>query len=73
MLRSWVARMRLASFDLRSPSPSLHGQYQDLFDVSTQRLRDVQRDLILQVEAGLRGDKSGLLMLPTFVDILPTG
>ncbi|KAL6769018.1 HXK1 [Auxenochlorella protothecoides x Auxenochlorella symbiontica] len=57
----------------RSLQRKILKEYQDLFDVSTQRLRDVQRDLILQVEAGLRGDKSGLLMLPTFVDILPTG
>lgn len=61
-------------FVFQSPLISkLPAQYQDLFDIPTQRLRDVQRDLILQVEAGLRGDKAGLLMLPTFVDILPTG
>lgn len=52
-----------------SPAP----QYKEIFDVPVDRLQIIQDAVIAKVEAGLKGDKEGLDMLPTYVDILPSG
>ena len=41
------------------------------FDISTDRLLKVADDLVLEMESGLSGTPSSLLMLPTYVHRLP--
>jgi hypothetical protein len=48
-------------------------QYGELFSLPVDKLHLLKLDIIQQMDLGLKGDPGGLLMLPSFVDILPTG
>ena len=51
------------------PSP----QYRALLNVPLDRLKIVKAKLLHEMELGLRGERGGLMMLPSFVDVLPSG
>ena len=42
------------------------------FNITLERLVKVSDDMLSEMEAGLRGDDSSLLMLPTYIHRLPT-
>lgn len=48
-------------------------QYRTLFDVPKDKLLALKNGMLEQMELGLQGKEGGLMMLPSFVDILPTG
>ena len=53
--------------------PPTSTQFRDLCTVPPERLQDIQDEFERSMEAGLRGDEAGLDMLPTFIDLLPSG
>jgi hypothetical protein len=46
-------------------------QYEAIFAVPS--MEDVRDAMTRAMAAGLRGEEGGLLMLPSFVDVMPTG
>ncbi|EFN54251.1 hypothetical protein CHLNCDRAFT_135795 [Chlorella variabilis] len=48
-------------------------QYRELFNTPVPRLHAVRDALVEQMEAGLRCQPGGLMMLPSYVDVLPSG
>ncbi|KAL4423126.1 hypothetical protein ABPG77_004809 [Micractinium sp. CCAP 211/92] len=52
---------------------SVMDEYRQLFDIPTDRLLALRDALVQQLEAGLAGQPGGLMALPSYVDVLPTG
>ncbi|KAL4854923.1 Hexokinase-1 [Chlorella vulgaris] len=48
-------------------------QYRELFNTPVLRLHALRDAVVEQMEAGLAGQPGGLMMLPSFVDVLPSG
>lgn len=48
-------------------------QYEAVFHLSLDRMASIRDVMITQMELGLQGKPGGLMMLPSFVDVLPTG
>ena len=59
----------------RVPSPRqlLPLQYEALFAVSKEDMQQIKEEMVKQMELGLQGKEGGLMMLPSFVDVLPSG
>lgn len=54
---------------ITGPSP----QYRALLNAPLDRLKAIKAKLLHEMELGLRGERGGLMMLPSFVDVLPSG
>ncbi|KAL4458290.1 hypothetical protein ABPG75_013155 [Micractinium tetrahymenae] len=52
---------------------SLMDEYRQLFNTPTDRLLALRDALVQQLEAGLAGQPGGLMALPSYVDVLPSG
>lgn len=52
---------------------SVLDEYRELFNTPVPRLHAVRDALVEQMEAGLRCQPGGLMMLPSYVDVLPSG
>lgn len=48
-------------------------EYRSLFNVPKDKLEDLKATMLTEMDLGLHGKKGGLMMLPSYVDILPTG
>jgi hypothetical protein len=48
-------------------------QYRSIFNVPKDKLEALKATMLTEMDLGLAGEKGGLMMLPSFVDILPTG
>lgn len=48
-------------------------EYRELFNTPVLRLHALRDAVVEQMEAGLAGQPGGLMMLPSFVDVLPSG
>ena len=58
---------------LTSPAPPCRTQLRELFRVPLAQVERLRDAMVQQMEAGLEGKPGGLLMLPSYVDILPSG
>jgi hypothetical protein len=48
-------------------------QYRSIFNVPKAKLEALESTMLTEMDLGLAGKQGGLMMLPSFVDILPTG
>lgn len=57
----------------RSRVEAVMDEYRALFNTPVSRLHALRDELVEQLEAGLAGKPGGLMALPSYVDVLPTG
>lgn len=67
-VRSWRA-----SIERKKRTDAILAEYRELFDTPVERLLALRDALVEQMEAGLDGKEGGLMMLPSYVDVLPSG
>ena len=48
-------------------------QYRSIFALPASQLEDIKNAMLKEMQIGLEGKEGGLFMLPSFVDILPSG
>eukprot|EP00884_Botryococcus_braunii_P020272 jgi/Botrbrau1/6929/Bobra.0215s0008.1 len=51
----------------------IFSEYFETMDLPLSKMRALKDDFLQEVKAGLSGEQSSLLMLPSMIDILPTG
>jgi len=67
-----AARAIRANKQARSQDAILQ-EYKDLFALPEDQLQAIRAEVRRQMELGLQGQKEGLMMLPSYVDVLPSG
>eukprot|EP00887_Chlorella_sp_A99_P006231 scaffold3.g6231.t1 len=71
----WLGRKVTASHQRKQRQREIMQQFEEVFNVPVEQLEQLRDDLVAQMVAGLAGQAGApaLMMLPSFVDVLPTG